>query len=114
MLRDLIEDDNSSFENGAVKVPKSLKKKRQQLLKCPQLMELCEAMVYFIRVLRDCFQGKVEDKLLSKVLKYPKMVLETAWYYVFLFTRQHPYTWSLPSEVEEFLQQHPVVGSYKF
>ena len=108
-------DDSDSLQGGVVvRPPDALKGRRQQLLTCPELMQLTEAMMYFVRVLRDCFNGRVEDRMLVKLLHYPKMVVEAAWYYVFIFTRQHPHEWSLPSQVETFFEQHPRIGSHPF
>lgn len=52
--------------------------------------------------------------MLNKLLHYPKMVVETAWYYVFLFTRKQSYNWSLPSEIDQFHKKYPHIGSYQF
>ncbi len=56
-------------------------------------------MVYFIKMLKDQFYGKIEDKLFAKLIHYPKMIIEAAWYYIFIFAKHKDYKWTTPSEI---------------
>lgn len=38
-------------------------------------MNLLEVIMYFIKILKDQFYGKIEDKLFSKMVHYPKMII---------------------------------------
>lgn len=71
-------------------------------------------MMYFIKMLKDQFYGKVEDKMFSKLIHYPKLIIEAVWYYIFIFAKHQDYKWTTPKEVESFFQQHPFIGSYSF
>ena len=55
------------------------------------MIQLVEVIIYFIKILKDEFYGKVEDKLFNKLLKYPKMILEATWYYIFIFAKGEKY-----------------------
>ncbi len=56
-----------------------------------------EIVIYFIKMLKDQFYGKIEDKLFHKLIHYPKMIIESVWYYIFIFNKHQQYTWSTPS-----------------
>lgn len=42
-------------------------------------------MFYFIKHLKDKFHGKIEDKMLNKLIHYPKMIIETSWLYLEIY-----------------------------
>lgn len=69
-------------------------------------------MFYFLKLLKDQFYGKIEDKMFGKLIHYPKMVIETAWYYIFMFAKVQQYVWTSPSQVEIFFEKHSTMMSY--
>ena len=95
-------------------MPNRLLKNKDKIFKNKELIKLVEVMVYFIKMLKDQFYGKIEDKLFSKLIHYPKMIIEAVWYYIFIFAKHKDYSWTTPSEVEAFLKQYPYIGSYNF
>ena len=58
--------------------------------------------MYFVRILKEQFYGKIEDKLFSKLVHYPKMIIEAVWYYIFIFNRYQKYKWQPPSAIAAF------------
>lgn len=56
-------------------VPNKLVKNEDKVFKNKELIKLVEAMVYFIKMLKDQFYGKIEDKLFAKLIHYPKMII---------------------------------------
>ena len=95
-------------------MPNRLLKNKDKIFKNKELIKLVEVMVYFIKMLKDQFYGKIEDKLFSKLIHYPKMIIEAVWYYIFIFAKHKEYSLTTPSEVEAFLKQYPYIGSYNF
>jgi hypothetical protein len=78
-------------------------------------MRLSEAMFYFLKMLRDQFYGKIEDKMFSRLIHYPKMLVEAAWYYIYTFARpQSSYIWTSPVQIQHFFEKYPHFGSYAF
>lgn len=68
------------------KLPKKMKENKAKIFKNRELIDLVEVVVYFIKILKDQFHGKIEDKLFSKLVQYPKMILESTWYYIFIYS----------------------------
>lgn len=55
-----MEEGGEYMDDGQIKkVPSILVKHRGELLSHSEMIRLCETMLYFIRLLRDAFQGKV-------------------------------------------------------
>ena len=75
------------------KIPKKLRQNKTKIFKNKEMINLVEATIYFIKILKDEFYGKIEDKLFDKLLKYPKMMLEATWYYIFIFAKGEKYEW---------------------
>lgn len=94
-------------------IPRLLRKLRAQLMGSRELMRLTEAMFYFLRVLREQFYGKIEEKLFQRLIHYPKLLIEVAWYYVFIF-REGGAVWTSPSQVGSFFEKYSEFGSYQF
>lgn len=65
-------------------------------------MRLTQAMFYFLKLLREQFFGKIEDKLFQRLIHYPKMLIEVAWYYIFIFAREGGAIWTSPGQVAAF------------
>jgi hypothetical protein len=95
-------------------MPKLLVRLRGRLMENRELMRLTEAMFYFLRVLREQFFGKIEDKLFQRLIHYPKMLVEVAWYYVFMFGRQGGAIWTSPAQVAAFFEKNGQFGSHPF
>lgn len=76
-LKEVMEEDMDIYEEmeEIKKVPKKLRKNKERILNNKEMIKLVEVVIYFIRILRDEFHGKVEDKMFAKLLKYPKMIL---------------------------------------
>lgn len=115
-LQELMEEND--FDNEEIeeikKVPPILLRNREKLMRSQELIRLCETMFYFIKILRDHFQGKIEDKMFSKLIHYPKMIIEVVWFYVSLFAKQMNFQWTAPSQIHLFFEKHPFMGSYSF
>ncbi len=77
-------------------------------------MRLSEAMFYFLKMLRDQFYGKIEDKMFNKLIHYPKMLIEAAWYYIYMYARSADYIWTSPTQIQHFFDKYPTFGSYNF
>jgi hypothetical protein len=42
------------------------------------------------------------------------MVIESIWYYIFIFKEHKKYKWSTPSQIDLFFRENRFIGSYKF
>lgn len=114
-LREIFEKENLMPEDCELKqLPRVLTRLREKLMGSRELMRLGEAMFYFLRMLKDQFFGKIEDKLFARLIHYPKMLIEANWYYVFLFARAPSVPWTSPAQTHLFFQQYPHFGSYQF
>lgn len=116
-IKHIMEEENEDLYEeieSVKKIPKKLLNNNGKIFHSKELMDLLEAVMYFIKILKDQFYGKIEDKLFSKMIHYPKMVVEAIWYYIFIFKEYKKYKWLSPSEIELFYKQHPFIGSYKF
>lgn len=71
-------------------------------------------MFYFLKMLKDQFYGKIEDKMFGKLIHYPKMLIEAAWYYIFIFARSPNYIWTSPAQTQHFFHKYPHFSSYQF
>ena len=112
-LREIFEKANMMPEDCELKqVPAGLQRLRGKLMGSRELMRLGEAMFYFLRMLKDQFFGRIEDKLFAKLIHYPKLLIEANWYYVFLFARAPSAPWTSPAQAHLFFQQYPHFGSY--
>jgi hypothetical protein len=69
------------------KMPKKLKDNKVKIFKNKELIQLVEGVIYLIKILKDQFHGKIEDKLFNKLVQYPKMILEATWYYIFIYNK---------------------------
>ena len=75
---------------------------------------LSESMFYFLNLIKNEFYGKIEDKMFNKLIHYPKMLIESIWYYIFMFAKTEKYMWTTPQQVEAFFYTYPMLGSYNF
>lgn len=70
-------------------------------------------MFFFLRVLKEQFFGKIEDKLFQRLIHYPKLLVEVAWYYVFIFGREGA-VWTSPGQVGAFFEKQGDFRNYPF
>lgn len=116
-LKVVMEEESEDLyeEMESVKrVPKKLLDNKAKIFNNKELIQLMEVIVYFIKMLKDQFYGKIEDKLFNKLIQVPKMIIEAVWYYIFIFKKHQRYKWRTPSQIEQFFKEHPFVGSYHY
>jgi hypothetical protein len=102
-LIQIFNEESISPEDCELKqLPRLLIRLKEKLMANRELMRLTEAMFYFLRLLREQFHGKIEDKLFQRLIHYPKMLLEAAWYYVFMLGRGSNAIWTSPGQVAAF------------
>ena len=88
LLRKIIEEEEDEEIEEVRKIPKKLKASKARIMNSKELIQLLEIAVYFIKILKDEFEGQVESKLFNKLIEVPKMIVEVSWYYVFIFYRK--------------------------
>lgn len=114
-LREIFEKENLLPEDCELKqLPRTLLRLREKLMGHRELMRLGEATFYFLRMLKDQFCGRIEDKQFARLVHYPKLLIEANWYYVFLFARAPSCPWTSPAQTQQFFHKYPHFGSYQF
>lgn len=52
--------------------------------------------------------------MFNKLIRFPKMLIEVAWYYIYMFSKSAQYIWTSPTQIQHFFDKYPTFASYKF